>query len=165
MKRRERLLNREASVTSEFEHDFHRYRATASRYVGGRLAEMLLDTGKAGSACRSRRRRRRYGRALSSSKVCPTMADSMMIPSPKPRQMLGISAVTLWRWRRDETAGFPRPMTINGRNYFAWITFGRGSHVSSKRGEPATGAIISNVVSVSRVPGRSRGKTIDGRRV
>jgi predicted DNA-binding transcriptional regulator AlpA len=49
------------------------------------------------------------------------------IPGPKLREMLGISAVTLWRWRQDEKAGFPRPTKINDRLYFpraqvlAWI--------------------------------------------
>ena len=38
------------------------------------------------------------------------------IPGPKLRAKLGISAVTLWRWRQK---GFPAPKVINGRLYFA----------------------------------------------
>jgi predicted DNA-binding transcriptional regulator AlpA len=46
----------------------------------------------------------------------PTEMD--FIPGPKLRAKLGISAVTLWRWRHDETSGFPTPKVINGRLYF-----------------------------------------------
>ena len=41
------------------------------------------------------------------------------IPAPKLRAKLGISAVTLWRWRHDKEKGFPGPKVINGRLYFA----------------------------------------------
>jgi predicted DNA-binding transcriptional regulator AlpA len=49
------------------------------------------------------------------------------ISGPKLRAKLGISAVTLWRWRHDKEKGFPTPKVINGRLYFpvtavsAWI--------------------------------------------
>jgi predicted DNA-binding transcriptional regulator AlpA len=49
------------------------------------------------------------------------------IPGPKLRAQLGISAVTLWRWRHDQTSAFPSPKMINGRLYFpadavmAWL--------------------------------------------
>jgi predicted DNA-binding transcriptional regulator AlpA len=49
------------------------------------------------------------------------------IPGPMLRAKLGISAVTLWRWRHDKKCGFPAPKVINGRLYFpvtavsAWI--------------------------------------------
>jgi predicted DNA-binding transcriptional regulator AlpA len=49
------------------------------------------------------------------------------IPGPKLRAKLGISAVTLWRWRHDKEKGFPAPKVINGRLYFpvtavsAWL--------------------------------------------
>ena len=50
-----------------------------------------------------------------------------LIPAPKLRAKLGISAVTLWRWRHDKENGFPAPKVINGRLYFplgavvAWL--------------------------------------------
>jgi predicted DNA-binding transcriptional regulator AlpA len=49
------------------------------------------------------------------------------IPGPKLRAKLGISAVTLWRWRHNKKSGFPAPKLINGRLYFplgavaAWL--------------------------------------------
>ena len=43
---------------------------------------------------------------------------SDLIPGPKLRAKLGISAVTLWRWRHDPDAGFPAPKLINGGLYF-----------------------------------------------
>ncbi|KRR09650.1 hypothetical protein CQ12_13895 [Bradyrhizobium jicamae] len=39
-------LNRRASVAFNFDCEGHRYRATASHYPDGRLAEIFLDTGK-----------------------------------------------------------------------------------------------------------------------
>jgi predicted DNA-binding transcriptional regulator AlpA len=53
--------------------------------------------------------------------------DADFIPGPKLRAKLGISAVTLWRWRQDEASGFPPPKVIKGRLYFpvdaisAWL--------------------------------------------
>jgi predicted DNA-binding transcriptional regulator AlpA len=49
------------------------------------------------------------------------------IPGPKLRAKLGISAVTLWRWRHDKDSAFPLPKVIKGRLYFpadavsAWL--------------------------------------------
>jgi predicted DNA-binding transcriptional regulator AlpA len=54
-------------------------------------------------------------------------AEMEFIPGPKLRAKLGISAVTLWRWRHDLTSGFPAPKVIKGRLYFplgaveAWL--------------------------------------------
>ncbi len=49
----------------------------------------------------------------------PTPEAVFFIPGPKLRAKLGISAVTLWRWRHDPDARFPTPKIINGRLYFA----------------------------------------------
>jgi hypothetical protein len=47
---RNRLPNRRASLTFDFEFENQRYRATASRFNDGRIGEIFLDAGKAGSA-------------------------------------------------------------------------------------------------------------------
>jgi predicted DNA-binding transcriptional regulator AlpA len=55
----------------------------------------------------------------------PNFEGGDFIPGPKLRAKLGISAVTLWRWRHEN--GFPAAKVINGRLYFpvtavsAWI--------------------------------------------
>jgi predicted DNA-binding transcriptional regulator AlpA len=57
----------------------------------------------------------------------PTPDANDFIPGPKLQAKLGISAVTLWRWRHDPDAGFPAAKLINGRLYFpfgavaAWL--------------------------------------------
>jgi hypothetical protein len=48
--RRARLPNRRGSVVVAFEHEGQRYRASASRFPNGNLAEVFLDVGKAGSS-------------------------------------------------------------------------------------------------------------------
>ncbi|NVN88602.1 MAG: hypothetical protein HXX15_21190 [Rhodopseudomonas sp.] len=45
-----RLPNRRASIAFSFEFEGHRYRASAGFFADGRLAEIFLDTEKAGSA-------------------------------------------------------------------------------------------------------------------
>lgn len=50
----------------------------------------------------------------------PQQSDSLLVPGPKLRRMIGVSAVTMWRWRRDPEMHFPVPRSINGRNYFPW---------------------------------------------
>jgi predicted DNA-binding transcriptional regulator AlpA len=43
-----------------------------------------------------------------------------LLPGPKLRQILGISPVTLWRWRHDKSMRFPTAKSIQGRLYFPW---------------------------------------------
>ena len=66
--------------------------------------------------------------AMPGLNIAPLRSDAGdFIPGPKLRAKLGISAVTLWRWRHDEAIGFPAPKLINGRLYFplgavtAWL--------------------------------------------
>jgi hypothetical protein len=73
-------------------------------------------------------KKRRSKRAASlMAGLAPVGTDNDYIPGPKLRAKLGISAVTLWRWRHDPDAGFPAPKLINGRLYFpsgpvaAWL--------------------------------------------
>jgi hypothetical protein len=47
---RERLPNRRGAHSFNFVHDGRTYHATATRYPDGRVAEIFLDVGKAGSA-------------------------------------------------------------------------------------------------------------------
>jgi hypothetical protein len=47
---RQRPPNRRGSVVVTFEHEGQRYRASASRLANGRMAEIFLDVGKAGSS-------------------------------------------------------------------------------------------------------------------
>jgi L-ascorbate metabolism protein UlaG (beta-lactamase superfamily) len=46
---RERLPNRRGNVSFNFLHDGRTYHATATHYQDGRLAEIFLDVGRAGS--------------------------------------------------------------------------------------------------------------------
>jgi hypothetical protein len=54
MSNRERLPNKRANTSLSFEHEGHRYRATAGRFADGRLAEIFLDVhGKLGTPLQS----------------------------------------------------------------------------------------------------------------
>lgn len=51
---REALAKRRNSLSFNFEHEGHRYRATVSRFADGRLAELFLDVpGKFGTPLQS----------------------------------------------------------------------------------------------------------------
>jgi predicted DNA-binding transcriptional regulator AlpA len=43
-----------------------------------------------------------------------------LIMAARLSKRLGVSDVTLWRWRHDERAGFPKGRRINRRVYFPW---------------------------------------------
>jgi hypothetical protein len=49
MMQRQLLPNRRRSIAFIFEFEGHKYRATASHFDDGRLAEIFLDTDKAGA--------------------------------------------------------------------------------------------------------------------
>ena len=48
--KREHLPSRRGSTVVGFDHGGHQYRATGSCFADGRLAEVFLDVGKAGSS-------------------------------------------------------------------------------------------------------------------
>jgi predicted DNA-binding transcriptional regulator AlpA len=72
---------------------------------------------------RERQRRARQSSAAIQREF--SQHESQWVTGPTLRKMLGISAVTLWRWRR--AGGFPVGKCINGRLYFpryqveAWL--------------------------------------------
>jgi predicted DNA-binding transcriptional regulator AlpA len=43
-----------------------------------------------------------------------------LIIAARLSKRLGVSNVTLWRWRHDELFGFPKGKLINRRVYFPW---------------------------------------------
>ena len=43
-----------------------------------------------------------------------------LVPAPRLRELLGITPVTLWRWRHDDKMDFPAAKVINGRLYYPW---------------------------------------------
>ena len=43
-----------------------------------------------------------------------------LIMAARLSKRLGVSDVTLWRWRHDERSGFPKGRRINRRVYFPW---------------------------------------------
>jgi predicted DNA-binding transcriptional regulator AlpA len=44
-----------------------------------------------------------------------------LIIAARLSKRLGVSSVTLWRWRHDERLGFPKGRKINDRVYFPWL--------------------------------------------
>jgi predicted DNA-binding transcriptional regulator AlpA len=49
-----------------------------------------------------------------------TGSESELLYAAKLQRRLGISDVTLWRWRNNERMGFPKGRRINRRVYFPW---------------------------------------------
>jgi predicted DNA-binding transcriptional regulator AlpA len=70
-----------------------------------------------GDQPQKREQPRRRPRALPSKRSDGVADQPRWVTGPTLREMLNISAPTLWRWRRG--GGFPIPKVINGRLYFA----------------------------------------------
>jgi predicted DNA-binding transcriptional regulator AlpA len=58
-------------------------------------------------------------KTMASAKIQLTPDADTLVPGPKLRRLLGISPVTLWRWRHDKSMQFPAAKSINGRLYFS----------------------------------------------
>jgi len=60
--------------------------------------------------------------ATTTATAASAAADSAqeMLYAARLQKRLGISDVTLWRWRHDERLGFPKGRLINRRVYFPW---------------------------------------------
>jgi len=69
-------------------------------------------------APRERQRRTRQSEA-EIERSLPQLERSW-VTGPTLRKILNISAVTLWRWRHNDSSGFPAAKSINGRLYFPW---------------------------------------------
>ena len=49
----------------------------------------------------------------------PVLDDDALLTSRQTRARCGgVSTMCIWRWMRDERVQFPRPVKINGRNYW-----------------------------------------------
>jgi predicted DNA-binding transcriptional regulator AlpA len=53
-------------------------------------------------------------------KEATAVAPADLIMAARLSRRLGVSDVTLWRWRHDERTGFPKARRINGHVYFPW---------------------------------------------
>jgi predicted DNA-binding transcriptional regulator AlpA len=52
--------------------------------------------------------------------VPPPTTEPELVYAARLHRRLGVSNVTLWRWRHDERLGFPKGRLINRRVYFPW---------------------------------------------
>ncbi len=51
--------------------------------------------------------------------IAPGGDDDGLMTSVQVRQFCGgVSDMTVWRWLRDERVQFPKPVSINKRNYW-----------------------------------------------
>lgn len=49
----------------------------------------------------------------------PVLDDDVLLTSNQTRARCGsVSTMCIWRWMKDERVQFPRPVKINGRNYW-----------------------------------------------
>ena len=55
------------------------------------------------------------------SRNVPTLNDDDLLSAhDTARRCGGVSRMTLYRWQRDPKIAFPRPVSINNRNYWQW---------------------------------------------
>jgi predicted DNA-binding transcriptional regulator AlpA len=43
------------------------------------------------------------------------------LPGNQVRARYSVSSQSLWRWLKSETLGFPKPLKINGRNFWKLV--------------------------------------------
>jgi len=41
-----------------------------------------------------------------------------LLPGRSVRERYGVTDMTIWRWRRNPTLGFPKSIVINNRHYW-----------------------------------------------
>jgi predicted DNA-binding transcriptional regulator AlpA len=68
---------------------------------------------------------RKQQRAKAKNNLFPNVRPAVagtpeLIMAARLSEKLGVSSVTLWRWRHDERSGFPKGRRINRRVYFPW---------------------------------------------
>jgi predicted DNA-binding transcriptional regulator AlpA len=56
---------------------------------------------------------------INAPEAVPASAPDLIMAARLSKR-LGVSDVTLWRWRHDERSGFPKGRRINRRVYFPW---------------------------------------------
>jgi predicted DNA-binding transcriptional regulator AlpA len=45
------------------------------------------------------------------------LQNDRLIPDPQARQRYSVTDMTLWRWDRTPSLGFPKPIRINNRKF------------------------------------------------
>jgi predicted DNA-binding transcriptional regulator AlpA len=94
-------------------------RRQAKRAGKHRLGESALVGAEVESVglhhARTRRRARHDGDPAADAAAAPELVIAARLS-----KRLGISTVTLWRWRHDPQLGFPTGIRINDRVYFPW---------------------------------------------
>ncbi|KSV90945.1 hypothetical protein N181_09760 [Sinorhizobium fredii USDA 205] len=46
------------------------------------------------------------------------MSNQVYLTTSQVLQRYSISEMSLWRWQKNESLGFPRPMIVNKRKFF-----------------------------------------------
>jgi hypothetical protein len=70
----------------------------------------------------------------------PPLDDDALMPTPQMQAMLGgVCDMTIWRWRNNPKMNFPKPIVINGRNYWQVGKFRRFIAERAADQSPPTG--------------------------